>query len=212
MIRAVLLTLGALVAQCGCSGASSPGSGVGGSGGEVAEGGGSAGARAGAAGGGAAGGGGAGAGGGGGGSSDSCSCLPYEVAWWREGGKTAVQHKYYAKPCNTLVHSESPPLQECESSLIQGCDDTLGVASITKLLEDPALPAILAAAPILYGTDPRPFDGQVIHFELDGKVIELGDQCSGGNGENCEIPNLVESLPFTLDLIAQRSCDVPKAP
>jgi hypothetical protein len=207
MIRGVLLALGILAAQSGCSGSSKKGS-------EVADGGGGSGggARAGAP---AAGGSGASGGGAGGTSDDPCTCVPYEIAWWYDGGRMALERKYRIKQCNTFVYSEGPPARQCESQVAQGCDEALGVAAISAALDSPEIEAAMAAAPILYGSDPRPVDGQLLHVELNGKIIEIGEQCSG-DGLNCDIPNSIESLPFTLNAVQQHElrtdCLLPEAP
>jgi hypothetical protein len=62
---------------------------------------------------------------------------------------------------------------------LYGCGvDALGVGDLTAALAHPDVQAALARAPILYGRDTRPVDGQVFQIQVGTRLVEIGAECT----------------------------------
>ena len=137
-----------------------------------------------AGGGGTAGNGGAGTGGSAGGiSSDSgtCGCVGGHVGWGWDGGLGIYHETSALEVCNLFVHQRvpvapSPPALSCEQTL-DDCAGAIGAGDVTRSVAHADVRAAIAAAPVLYGEDPRAYDGQVLRIQIASAVIEVGQAC-----------------------------------
>jgi hypothetical protein len=70
-------------------------------------------------------------------------------------------------------------------------------------------------APVVYGEDTRPADGQMLRIDIDGAVIEVGEPC---HSSACKpIPDVIATLGAALRALskqelAQGSCSELLAP
>lgn len=121
---------------------------------------------------------------------DRCDCVPVTIRWWRAGGLVGPSREASIEPCAAFeyrVLTDEPSSNKQCSSTLQGCGNALGVDDIRAALADADVQAALEQAPIVYGRDLRPLDGHVDHIEVDGKVIEVGDECNGETPD-CRLP------------------------
>jgi hypothetical protein len=136
--------------------------------------------------------GGTGSGGSGGG---ACGCVESQVSWGLDGGLVAYTETSTLTPCATFLQSRDEgtgPSILCMQE-ITSCAGGVGPRSVAEALADPDVRAAVAAAPVLYGGDPRPVDGSVLRIEIDGDVIEVGPEC--GTASNCTpIPSGIAEL------------------
>ncbi len=126
----------------------------------------------------------------------NCTCVDAELGWWRDGGLVAYHSQSRVSSCASYTFNGPNPTTFCSSTL-DGCGARLGVDDLNVALARPGVQAALVAAPVLYGGDPRPIDGQVAHIEVDGKVIEVGSPCD--SDPNCQIPEDVDRFRRLLD-------------
>jgi hypothetical protein len=124
----------------------------------------------------------------------SCTCVHSSIAWWRDGGLVPVVRKSRIEACAEFRNYEETapgePSEECGSTL-SGCEDSLGIDDVNEALRHPDVQDALERAPILFGGDLRPLDGQIDHIEIDGKVVEVGVAC---DDPACAIPEGVARL------------------
>ena len=122
-------------------------------------------------------------GGGTGGGGDECACVAKPISWGYDGGYVATRAESSIRGCNTFHHEVGPvegePTGSCETNL-EECDVGLltNVAMVNAALATADVKAAIAAAPILYGGDPRPVDGSVQRLDIGGKIIEVGSDCA----------------------------------
>jgi hypothetical protein len=213
---ALLATLG-VAGTIGCSSSTNDGTDAGSGGvsgaGNVGSGG------AGGSSGGTGGGGGSGANGGTAGAagadgSDDCGCVVEAIVWGNDGGRVAYVDRSTLSPCDTFSHQRDPagtdpPTLVCSQDL-GTCTSTVSAREINVALEQPDVRAAIAAAPILFGRDPRAFDGAVLRIAIGTAVVEIGDPCNGAAGCK-EIPQTVAALgirlrALTSQQLARGSC------
>jgi len=132
------------------------------------------------------------------GNPNGCECAALPVSWRRDGGHVATQAQSSIKPCNTFHHETGPnggePTATC-NSLLQKCNLGLpvNVPQLNSALADADVQAAIAAAPVLYGGDTRPVDGSVRRIDIDGQVVDVGNDCAAG--ASCDpIPEGVAAL------------------
>ena len=119
------------------------------------------------------------------GDTGSCDCASSRLSWGADGGFVAYVERSSIAPCRTYGHdrtapSGGAPLKTCTRELLPcGAGDAIDIGDVRAALANPDVVVALASAPILYGSDPRAFDGQVFHLDVGGKVIEVGTDCSG---------------------------------
>jgi hypothetical protein len=134
--------------------------------------------------GGAGAGGNAGAGGTGGvitGDSGTCGCTTRHVGWGMNGGHVTYHDSSALEICNLFLHQRMPvsqgiPAMSCEQQFTN-CTSTIGPGEVTRAIANSDVQAAIAAAPILYGDDPRPADGQVLGIQIGSASIEVGGAC-----------------------------------
>jgi len=115
------------------------------------------------------------------GDSGSCGCVPAHVGWAMNGGHVAYHDASALEVCNLFVHQRTPVIADppalfCEQS-ITDCAGAIGPGDVARALSDADVRAAIAAAPVLYGEDPRPYDGQVLRIEIGTSIIEVGVAC-----------------------------------
>ena len=77
---------------------------------------------------------------------------------------------------------------------LYGCGvDALGVGDVTAALSHPDMVLALSRAPVLYGGDTRPVDGQVFQITVGGKLVEIGTDCTPSAPSCTAIPAGVRS-------------------
>lgn len=121
------------------------------------------------------------------GEDEACDCLAVDIRWWRAGGLVGPSRQASIEPCAAFGYQVLGDEDKRCSSTLEGCGDALGIDDIHAALADPDVQVALAQAPVVYGRDLRPLDGHVDHIEVDGKVIEVGDECNG-ESPDCQLP------------------------
>jgi hypothetical protein len=135
-----------------------------------------------------------------------CGCVTRHIGWGQDGGHVAYRESSALEICDRFIHQRvplapDPPGVSCEQA-IMGCSGVLGPGDVTRALDDADVRAAIAAAPVLYGSDPRPVDGQVMRIEIGAAIIEVGGACSA---PNCKpIPPGVTSLAEMLKAITKQ--------
>jgi hypothetical protein len=137
------------------------------------------------------------------------------VAWELEGGLVPFREKNALESCATFTHERTtmgrPPLT-CRHD-VSACSSN--VAAVTALLSRPDLLMVRTLAPVVYGEDTRPADGQMLRIDIDGAVIEVGEPC---HSSACKpIPDVIATLGAALRALskqelAQGSCSELLAP
>lgn len=129
-----------------------------------------------------------------------CDCLDVAIGWWVEGGPAPRATEAHLEPC-ARVSVEREDIHDCAGQL-DDCSQPFNVGDVIAALRHPDVQAALAAAPVVYGRDQRDIGSQVDHIEIDGKVIEVGDDCDGTSP--CEIPDGIHELEHLLGRIGAR--------
>jgi hypothetical protein len=144
-----------------------------------------------------------------GGSSGQCGCLDQTLSWGRVGGRVASHDTSTLAPCAIFSHERGPldgeALLSCTQGLAETCGDELGSDDVVTALAHADVAAALAAAPVLYGSDPRTFDGQVLQITIGDLVIEVGDACEAA--DCTDIPQGVSALADTLLALGDQELD-----
>ncbi len=139
------------------------------------------------------------------GSAGDCGCVSSPVSWQRDGGFVQYVDVHTLSACAeyTLERSGNTPMQLCSQALAADCEGSVSAGEVAAALADSDVQAALAAAPIVYGFDSRPADGQVFRIELEGAVIDVGEEC--GSSSSCvDIPAGVGALRTLLETLAEQ--------
>ena len=86
----------------------------------------------------------------------------------------------------------------------------MSIEEIEEAFADPDVQAALAAAPVLYGIDSRPYDGQIFRVNVGPDSIGVGEPC--GTEPSCEpVPEGVQALvdllsALTMAEISEEPC------
>jgi hypothetical protein len=115
------------------------------------------------------------------GDSGNCGCVGGHVGWGMNGGHVAYQDSSALEVCNLFVHtrapvSQDPPAVSCEQQ-ISNCAGALGPGDVMRAIAHADVKTAIAAAPVLFGEDPRAFDGAVLRIQIGTAVIEVGNPC-----------------------------------
>jgi hypothetical protein len=173
-------------------------SGAGGSGGTAGTGG-AAGSTAGA-------GGSAGSSGAATGDSGICGCVTGHVGWGWDGGRVAYRDTSALEVCNLFVHQRAPivtdpPTLACEQQMTD-CAGAIGPGDVVRSIAHDDVRAAISAAPVLYGEDPRAYDGQMLRIQIGSAIIEVGHPCREAV---CKpIPAGVDALARQLPLLTKQ--------
>lgn len=135
----------------------------------------------------------------GGGSSTDCGCVDDAIDWHLDGGLVGYLEEHELADCNTFSYIASPvltdPATETCSRALDSCEGFVSPAEVQVAVDNAEVQAALSEAPVLYGVDNRPVDGQVFVFEIAGARVEVGDPCT-----ECENP-IPEGVSELVDLL-----------
>jgi hypothetical protein len=136
------------------------------------------------------------------GGGSGCGCVRTRVAWGLDGGLVPFRETNALERCATFTHERTtgrrPPLT-CRQELDACSSD---VAAVAALLLRPDILMVTALAPVFYGEDTRPADGQVLRLDIGGAVIDVGEPC---RSSACKpIPDSIATLGAALRAISKR--------
>jgi hypothetical protein len=153
--------------------------------------------------------------------SGTCGCVTGHVGWGMDGGLVVYQETNALEICSVFSHQRmsrapGPPVLFCEQD-IGACPAGVSAGDVTRAIANADVQAAIAAAPVLYGEDPRAYDGQVLRIQIGSAVIEVGVPCRVAG---CRpIPAGVQSLgtllqTLTREQLAREPCKsiFPPAP
>jgi len=125
-------------------------------------------------------------------------CVSDTITWGYVGGLAFYTDESQITACRTFQHTR----EEYGTGTTLTCTDTVpacamnpsvSVEELEAMLADPDVVAAVAAAPVLYGLDTRPVDGQVLRIAIGDAVLEVGSPCL--DAPSCEpIPEGVQAL------------------
>lgn len=134
-------------------------------------------------------------------------CLSSELSWGLDGGEVAWVDRSTLKGCDDYHGTRTGTTTLACDAKIPTCpgdvpdsDFVTGVVDVESALANADVQAALAKAPVLYGTDPRSFDGTVFQVLVGTKKIEVGGACGGASGCT-DIPAGVQQLRAVLERI-----------
>jgi hypothetical protein len=114
-----------------------------------------------------------------------CSdCVSQAVTWRWDGGMVAFQEQSSLSPCKSYERVRTSPdgssvLGSCTQDTPTCLASSIDVTDVEQALAHPDMQKAFAAAPVLYGEDPRPWDGQLLQITRGGKTVEIGVECTG---------------------------------
>jgi hypothetical protein len=105
------------------------------------------------------------------------------VTWGPNGGRVAYVDSSTLSPCRTFEHqrtsSGGTTISACVQELAVVCAGVIGAADVDHALAHPDVAAAIAAAPVVYGDDPRAFDGSLLRLLFAGNVVvDVGTRCT----------------------------------
>jgi hypothetical protein len=142
-------------------------------------------------------------------------CVDSTVAWYFDGGLVAYRDKSSIAPCKTYEHHREtsgggPMGAKCTNEMLAcGAGDAIDIGDVRAALGHEDVVAALKEAPVLYGRDTRPVDGQVFRVVVSGKTIDVGSDCAGAAGCRA-IPPGVKTLADMLRAVD--AAQLAKAP
>jgi hypothetical protein len=146
------------------------------------------------------------------GDSGTCGCVTGHVGWGWDGGHVQSHDASALEVCNLFLHqrtpvSQDPPAVSCEQQMTN-CAGVFTPGDVTRAIMNADVKAALAAAPVLYGEDPRPYDGQVLRIQIGSAIIEVGVACRVAG---CKpVPDGVAALANLLQAITKQ--ELSRAP
>jgi hypothetical protein len=137
------------------------------------------------------------------GEESACGCVRRRVAWGVDGGVAPFRATNALENCATFTHERTtmgrPPLT-CRQDLGACSSD---VAAVTALLSRPELLMVRTLAPVFYGEDARPADGEVLRIDIGGAEIDVGEPCQSSR---CKpIPEVIATLGAALRALSKRA-------
>jgi hypothetical protein len=142
----------------------------------------------------------------------TCGCVAGHIGWGNDGGHVISRDTSALEVCNLFVHQRepvvtAPPTRSCQQP-ISDCAGGVGPDDVTRAIADADVKAAIAAAPVLYGEDPRAYDGQVLRIQIGSAIIEVGVPCR--TVPNCKtIPAGVDALAKLLQAITKQELARP---
>jgi hypothetical protein len=134
-------------------------------------------------------------------SDGGCGCITGRLEWGMNGGHVFFTDTSSLDMCNVFGHQRlpnapDPPGLSCTQAISACPSGSVSADAVERAMNDPAVKAAIAAAPILYGEDSRPVDGQVFRLLQGRAVVEVGNPCAA---TSCKaIPAGVQTLVNTL--------------
>jgi len=109
------------------------------------------------------------------------ACTDHTIRWGEDGGLVASRVVFTLEPCARFraftMSGDQPASMVCDgpvpSDTIDALNALIASADVQGALED---------APVIFGNDTRPVDGTVTRIDIDGAIIDVGQQCTGGAG------------------------------
>ena len=142
----------------------------------------------------------------------TCGCVAGHIGWGNDGGHVVYRDTSALEVCNLFVHQRepvitAPPTRSCEQP-ITDCAGAVGPGDVTRAIADADVKAAIAAAPVLYGEDPRAYDGQVLRIQIGSAIVEVGVPCR--TVPNCKpIPAGVDALAKLLQAVTKQELARP---
>jgi hypothetical protein len=138
-------------------------------------------------------------------------CVDETISWGRAGGFVIYHDTSTLEPCaqytRTRTETGGGTPSSCAQTLQQACGAGLGADDVVEALADPDVQAALATAPVLYGLDTRPLDGQVFQIQVEAALIEVGNACQ--SAQCTPIPDGVGALRDLLVAIDEQELAEP---
>jgi hypothetical protein len=142
-----------------------------------------------------------------------CGCVTGHVGWGMDGGLVLYTEASALETCSVFTHQRAPrapdpPAISCKQD-IGDCTGVVSAGDVTRAIANADVQAAIAVAPILYGEDPRPYDGQVVHIQIGSAIIEVGVACrvAGCKSVPAGVQNLVTLLQtVTMQQLAREPC------
>ena len=138
----------------------------------------------------------------------ACDCIANKLAWQWDGGLVAYRDKSSIAPCRTFTRTRegSGAAMTCNREMLKcGAGDAIDMGDVQAALAAADVVTAFKSAPVLYGRDSRPVDGQVYRIDYGGKVVEVGDDC--GAISACKpIPEGVKKLVSLLKALDAGGC------
>jgi len=141
------------------------------------------------------------------GGGDPCTaCIGETLRWERDGGFVPYRSASEVEACRGYEHTRMPfsggAATSCTNTV--PCEgDAITIGDLDAALAHADVVAAFAAAPILYGRDTRPVDGQLFQITLGSRTVSVGAECTGGGGPCEEIPAGVEALRALLTTLEE---------
>jgi hypothetical protein len=153
-----------------------------------------------------------------------CStCLATRIDWEWNGGFALYYDRSAALPCNAYQRQrfanpyDATPTLSCTSTIrhcggeVFDASDAISIEEVVSAAAVADVQAAFAKAPVLYGVDPRAYDGAVFRITIGGKTIEVGDAC-GGTAGCLEAPAGVKALAALLQDLDTRKTAADACP
>jgi hypothetical protein len=129
------------------------------------------------------------------------NCLPkYDLHWGPNGGLVQYIDVSRLGPCANYSHERTPTFTDPPSLI---CNVTISMcpgsplAQIIEIMGTPEFNAALTGH-TLYGSDPRPVDGQVFRIGIGNDFIDVGPNCES-DPANC--PSMPEPIGRLVTLL-----------
>jgi hypothetical protein len=136
--------------------------------------------------------------------SGTCDCIATKLAWNWDGGFVAYVDRSDISPCRNYTRTREASgsiTKTCSKEMLKcGAGDAIDMGDVQAALANADVVAAFKSAPVLYGRDSRPVDGQVFRINYGGKVVDIGDDC--GAISACKpIPEGLKKLKTLLQAI-----------
>lgn len=142
------------------------------------------------------------------------ACLPnYDLHWGQDGGLVAYVETSRLGPCAAYSHERTPTVTDPPSLI---CNATISMcpgSPLAQIIEIMGTAAFTTALTnhTLYGSDPRPVDGQVFRIGIGNDFIDVGPNCESDPTSCPTMPEPVARLVKLLrdldaTMLAQEPC------
>lgn len=124
-------------------------------------------------------------------------CLPnYDLHWGQDGGLVAYVETSRLGPCASYSHERTPTLTDPPSLLCTAPISRCPGSPLDGIITAMAAPEFTAALQnhTLYGSDPRPVDGQVFRIGIGNDFVDIGPNCEADPASCPTMPKAVADL------------------
>jgi hypothetical protein len=117
-------------------------------------------------------------------------CFSHQLTWGYTGGYDAFVASSALEGCLLYKYSRTPtgtdPMaQTCSTDLSTCTGSSISTRDVDDALANPDVVAALAGNTLLYGSDPRPCDGNVLDIHVDDAGVQVGGDCVPDAGAGC---------------------------